>query len=157
MLPTIAAVGAYHVMNPNSYNGFENKFGFAFSVGAMVKIPLWHWGGLSSKVKAAECEARLKQVELDDAKEKIELQVQQATYRSQEAQKTLEMTRSNMKKAEENLRVAQLAYKEGMGTTDDVLTAQTAWVQANSERIDAEIDVQLCNVYLSKVLGTMKY
>ena len=157
MLPTVAAVGAYHVMNPNSYNGFENKFGFAFSVGAMVKIPLWHWGGLSSKVKAAECEARLKQVELDDAKEKIELQVQQATYRSQEAQKTLEMTRSNMKKAEENLRVAQLAYKEGMGTTDDVLTAQTAWVQANSERIDAEIDVQLCNVYLSKVLGIMKY
>ena len=38
-----------------------------------------------------------------------------------------------------------------------VLAAQTAWLKANSEKIDAEIDVQLCNVYLSKVLGTMKY
>ncbi len=157
MLPQLAAFGAYHAMNPNSYDGFKNKFGFAFSVGAMVKIPLWHWGGLSSKVKAAECEARLKREELDDAKSKIELQVQQANYRYQESLKTLEMTRTNMKKAEENLRVAQLAFKEGMGTTDDVLTAQTAWLQANSERIDAEIDVQLCDVYLSKVLGTMKY
>ena len=156
MLPTVAAIGAYHATNPNSYNGFKNKFGFGFSVGAMVKIPLWHWGGLSNKYKAAQVEARMKRLELDEAKEKIELQVNQANFRYQEAQKTLDMTRTNLAKADENLRVAQLAFKEGMATSDDVLTAQTAWLQANSEKIDAEIDVQLCDVYLSKVTGTMR-
>ncbi len=42
-------------------------------------------------------------------------------------------------------------------TLDNVMAAQTAWLKANSENIDAEIDVQLCNVYLSKVTGTLKY
>ena len=123
----------------------------------MVKIPLWHWGGLSNKYKAAQVEARIKRLELDEAKEKIELQVNQARFRYQEANKTLEMTRTNLAKADENLRVAQLAFKEGMATTDDVLAAQTAWLEASSEKIDAEIDVQLCDVYLSKVTGTMRY
>ena len=50
-----------------------------------------------------------------------------------------------------------LAFKEGMGTIDEVLTAQTAWLKANSEKIDAEIDVQLTYEYLTKVMGTMNY
>lgn len=66
------------------------------------------------------------------------------------------MTISNMDKAEENLRSAQLGYKEGVLTTDDVIAAQTAWLAANSEKIDAEIGIRLCDVYLSKVLGTLQ-
>ncbi len=65
------------------------------------------------------------------------------------------MTRSNLAKANENLRIAQLAFKEGLSTTDDVLTAQTAWLKANSENIDAEIDIRLCDNYLRKVTGTL--
>jgi hypothetical protein len=37
------------------------------------------------------------------------------------------------------------------------MTAQTAWLKANSEKIDATVDVQLCDVYLSKVLGRLNY
>ena len=44
-----------------------------------------------------------------------------------------------------------------MLTANDVILAQTGWLQANSERIDAEIGVRLCEVYLSKVLGTLGY
>ena len=157
MLPQVAAVGMYSLMNPNSYNGYETKFAGAFSVGAMVKIPLWHWGGLTNKYKAAKTEATIKRLELADAKDKIELQVNQASFKNQEAWKTYEMTKRNLEKANENLRMAQVGFKEGVSTTSDVLAAQTAWLKANSEKIDAEIDVQLCNVYLSKVLGTMKY
>ena len=157
MLPQVAAVGMYSLMNPNSYNGYETKFAGAFSVGAMVKITLWHWGGLTNKYKAAKTEATIKRLELADAKDKIELQVNQASFKNQEAWKTYEMTKKNLEKANENLRMAQVGFKEGVSTTSDVLAAQTAWLKANSEKIDAEIDVQLCNVYLSKVLGTMKY
>lgn len=156
MLPSVAAVAAYHAMNPNSYNGFAHKFGLAFTVGAMVKIPLWHWGGLTSKYKAALAEARMKQFELDDVREKVELQVNQASFKYQEAFKTYEVTCKNLAKADENLRMAQISFKEGVSTADDVLTAQTAWLKANSEKIDAEIDVRLCDVYLSKVMGELK-
>ena len=99
----------------------------------------------------------MKGLELEEAKEKIELQVSQASYKTAEAAKTLRTTESNLSKADENLRQAQLGYKEGVMTLDNVMAAQTAWLKANSENIDAEIDVQLCNVYLSKVTGTLKY
>ncbi len=120
-------------------------------------MPLWHWGGLSNKVKAAQVDANVKRLELDDAKEKIELQVNQAMFRYQEAFKTWEATKANMAQAEENMRIANLAFKEGMGTLDEVLAAQTAWLKANSEKIDAEIDVQMTHEYLNKVMGNMHY
>ncbi len=157
MMPKLAAVAALHATNPNSYDGFENRFGAAFSVGATLRVPLWHWGGLSNKVKAAQVEADVKRLELADAKDKIELQVNQATFRYQEAFKTWEATKANLAQADENLRIAEIAFKEGMGTLDDVLTAQTAWLKANSEKIDAEIDVQLTHEYLNKVRGNMNY
>ena len=157
MMPKFAAVAALHATNPNTYNGFENRFGAAFSVGATVKVPLWHWGGLSNKVKAAQVDARVKRLELEDAKEKIALQISQAAFRYQEAFKTFEATKANLSQADENLRIAGIAFREGMGTVDEVLAAQTAWLKANSEKIDAEINVQLTHEYLNKVMGTMNY
>ena len=157
MMPQVVAIGAFHMTNPNTYNGFENRFAGAFSIGAMVKVPLWHWGGPQNKYKAALTEAMVKRLEIDDAKDKIALQVSQANYRMQEAWKTYEMTRANLEKAEENLRIAQVAFTEGMATTDEVLTAQTAWVKANSENIDAQIDLRMCDVYLSKVTGDLNW
>ena len=94
---------------------------------------------------------------MEEVKEKIELQVAQANFKYQEAYKTYEMTKANLVKADENLRIAQLAFREGMATSDDVLAAQTAWLMAHSEKIDAEIDLMMCDVYLSKVTGNMKY
>ena len=96
-----------------------------------------------------------KRYELEDAKEKIELQVAQASFRRQEAEKTRDVTRANMAKAEENLRTAGIGFREGVIPVSDVMAAQTAWLKANSEAIDAAIDVRMCDVYLSKVLGTL--
>ncbi len=157
MLPQVVAFAAYHASNPNSYNGFENKFGFAFSMGAMVKVPLWHWGGLSNKYKEALAESRLQKVKIEDAREKISLQVNQATFRYEEAWKTFDKTKSNLIEANENLRCSQLAFREGVANLETVIAAQTAWLQACSENIDAQIDILLCDVYLSKVMGEMKY
>lgn len=157
MMPKLAAVAALHATNPNSYNGFENRFGAGFSIGATLKVPLWHWGGLSNKVKVAQVEADVKRLELDNAKEKIALQISQAAFSYQEAFKTYEATKTNLAQADENLRIAGIAFKEGMGTIEEVLAAQTAWLKANSEKIDAEINVQLCYEYLNKVMGTMTY
>ena len=67
------------------------------------------------------------------------------------------MTASNLDKADENLRQASLGYREGVMTLTTVMEAQTAWLKAYSENIDAQIDVALCNIYLRKVTGTLDY
>ena len=157
MLPNIALIGSYSFTNPNMFDGFKNRFGGAFSVGVMVKIPLWHWGGNYNGYRAARSAETISKIQVADAREKIDLQVCQAAYKAQEAVKTYLATESNLAKAQENLRTATLGFREGVITTDDVMAAQTAWLKAHSENIDAMIDVKLCDVYLSKVLGTLGY
>ena len=157
MLPKIAVVGAYSFSNPNVINGFEKKFGGGFSVGATLQVPIWHWGGDYKRYKAAKSNTRAQELLLEDLEEKVELQVSQARFSLDEAEKTYKMATLNMTKAEENLRQAQLGFKEGVLTTSDVLAAQTAWLAANSEKIDAEIGVRLANTYLAKVAGLLPY
>ena len=155
MLPNVALVGSYSFSNPNLYNGFQKNFSGAFSVGAMVSIPLWHWGGNYYKYKAAESEQLAMKLKLEDARELVDLQVNQAAYRYQESYRTWTMTQANLASAAENLRTATLGFKEGVVTSDDVMAAQTAWLKANSENVDAMIDIHLCKTYLSKVLGKL--
>lgn len=157
MLPKIGIVGAYSFSNPNVIDGFEKRFGGGFSVGAAVTIPIWHWGGNLNKYKAAKSNTTAQKLLLEDLEEKVQLQVSQAQFSFTEAKKTYDMTVTNLSKADENLRQAQLAFKEGVMTSDDVIAAQTAWLAANSEKIDAEIGIRLCQTYLAKVLGNLAY
>lgn len=155
-LPSVALMGNYMVTNPSVFNGFENKFKGMWNVGVMLQLPIWHWGEGTYKVKAAKAEARIAQYQLEDAREKIELQVSQSAFKVSEAAKKLTMADKNMEKASENLRYATLGFKEGVIATSNVLEAQTAWLSAQSEKIDAQIDVKLTEIYLQKSLGTLK-
>lgn len=154
-LPSVAFVGNYMLTNPSLYNGFEKKFKGMWNIGVAVQVPIWHWGEGSYKVKAAKSEARIAQYQLDDAKEKIELQVNQSVFKVNEAAKKLTMAEKNMEKADENLRYANLGFEEGVIPASNVLEAHTAWLAAKSDKIDAQIDVKLTEVYLQKALGTL--
>ena len=155
-LPSVALLGNYIVSNPSVLNGFEKKFKGIWNMGVMVSIPIFHWGEGSYKVKAAKASARAARLQLDEVKEKIELQVNQSSFKVNEAAKKLSMAEKNLEKANENLRYANLGFREGVIPTSNVLEAQTAWLSAQSERIDAQIDVRLTDVYLKKSLGILK-
>ena len=157
MLPNVAMVGAYTFSNPNIFDGFSKRFDGAFSIGAMVTIPIWHWGGDYNKYRIAKTNVNIAKLSLDEARDNIALQVSQATHKAQEAQKTLIAATTLLDKANENLRIAMISFKEGVIPSSDVMEAQTAWLSAQSQLIDAKIEVRLCNLYLSKVLGTLQY
>lgn len=155
-LPSLALTANYMVTNPSLVNGFERKFRGMWAVGAMVQIPIWNWGEGMYKVKAAKAEANIARYQLADVKEKVELQVSQASYKVNEAAKRLTMAEKNMEKADENLRYAKLGFTEGVVPTSNVLEAQTAWLSAQSDKIDAQIDVKLTEIYLRKSMGVLK-
>lgn len=154
-LPTVALMGNYIVSNPSVFNGFENKFRGMWNVGVAVQVPIWNWGEGIYKTKAAKAEARIAEYQLSDAKEKIELQVNQSVFKVNEAAKKLTMTQKNMEKANENLRYATLGFEEGVIPALNLLEAQTAWVSAQSDKIDAQIDVKLTEIYLRKATGEL--
>lgn len=155
-LPSVALMGNYVATNPSVFNSFEKKFKGMWNVGVVVSVPIWHWGQGIYKVKAAKSEARIAQYQLDDAKEKIELQVSQSAFKVREAAKKLAMAEKNLEKANENLRYANLGFEEGVIPASNVLEAHTAWLSAQSEKIDAQIDVKLTEIYLKKATGVLQ-
>ena len=155
-LPQVALTGGYAVSNPNLLNGFEKRFRGFWNVGVLVRIPVWNWGDVKYKVHAAKGATAIANLKLEEAREKIELQVNQNSFRVTEANKKLAMAKANIERAEENLRTANLGFQEGVITPTTVMEAQTAWLQAQSEVIDAEIDVKLSQVELQKALGTLE-
>ena len=155
-LPQVLLTGGYAVSNPNVLNGFEKKFGGLWNVGVLVRVPVWNWGDVAYKVRASKGATTIAALELDEAREKIELQVNQSSFRVSEAVKKLEMAKASTRRADENLRTANLGFSEGVISPSTVLEAQTAWLQAQSEKIDAEIDLKLSQVNLQKAMGTLR-
>jgi outer membrane protein TolC len=155
-LPQVLLVGGYSASNPNVYNGFQRKFSGAWNIAVMMRVPIWNWGDVAYKVRAAKGATTIAALELEEAREKMELQVSQSNFRVNEANKKLEMAKVSQQKAEENLRTANLGFQEGVISSTTVMEAQTAWLQAQSQLIDAEIDVQLSQVNLQKSLGTLR-
>jgi outer membrane protein TolC len=155
-LPQVLLTGGYALSNPNTFNGFEKKFSGFWNVGLLVRVPIWNWGDVKYKVRASKGATTIASLELDEARELIELQVHQSKFKVNEANKNLEMALSNVANAEENLRMANLGFKEGTVSFTTVMEAQTAWQQAQSQKIDAEIGVKLSQVELQKALGTLQ-
>ena len=155
VLPNVALTANYLVTNPNSFNGYKNEFAGMFNMGVVVQVPLSGWWEGTYKRNAARAETHIRQLEFEDAKEKIELQVNQSVYKVNEAGKKLTASARNKEKAEENLRHATLGFEEGVIPALNLMEAQTAWVSAQSSLIDAQIEVKLTDIYLTKAMGKL--
>ncbi|MBR4525144.1 MAG: TolC family protein [Bacteroidales bacterium] len=157
LLPQVALVGAYTMTNPNAFNGIQNSWnGGMLSAGVMVKVPIFHGMESMQKYRKAEAERQVYASKLDDAREMISLQVTQQRNLCDEAARKYRMAESNLTSAEENLRSANLGYEAGVIPTSTVLGAQTAWLSAHSEYLDAGIEWQMAVSQLQKVEGNYK-
>ena len=152
-LPQLALMGGAFFTNPSVYNSFERKFKGSFNVGVAIRVPVLDWGENMYKIRASKCATNLAQLTYDEAHDMIELQVAQSNFRVREANKNLVTAKKNIQCAEENLRCANVGFKEGVMNTTDVMTAQTAWLKAKTQKIDAEIDVKLSETALERALG----
>ena len=152
-LPTLALTGGYGMTYPSMFNGFEKKLKGTWSVGLLLKVPIWEWGEGKHKVAAAKADAAVAGLQLQEAREKITLQVNQTALAVNQAVKKLGLTEKSQSRAEENLRMARVGFKEGVVTTSDLLAAQTAWLAAQSDKIDAKIDIMITRAIYEKALG----
>ncbi len=150
--PNIAFTGGYLFSNPNLFDGFKNEFGGTFMAGVVVNVPIVHPGGIYS-VRAAKAKRREVAYQMEEAQEMIELQVNKLRYELELAYKKYDQAQSNLVQAEENLRLADESFKSGMCSSSDLMAAQTAWISANSEVLDAEIEIEMNSVYLRQALG----
>lgn len=153
--PQVALTGGYLLSNPNTFNGFERKFSGTWFLGIVARMPLWDWRDGHYKLAASKAATTIARLEHNELEEKIDLQVQQERFKVKEAYRRLELASKHVSSAEENLRCANLGFKEGVMNLTDVMTAQTAWESAQSQKIDAEIEVKLSLLGLRKAMGQL--
>ena len=152
-LPHVLLTAGYSVSNPNLFNGFQKRFTDLWNIGVTVQVPVWTWGENKYKIRASRTATSIAQLEMDDVRKKIDLEIEQNRLRLKDANKQLATSHKNMAAAEENLRCANVGFKEGVMTVTEVMAAQTAWQTSRMAIIDAEISVKLAQAGLQKALG----
>ena len=156
--PNIVASANYIYTNPNVDNGFSNDWkgkGF-FSVGVAVNIPIAHADDIL-RLKAAKHEANLVALKTEETKELLSLQITQANQKMLEANQKVTMSALALSNAQEVLKYATEAFDAGMATASDVMQAQTAWLSAACDLVDAQTNAKVCHTYLNRYTSTLQY
>lgn len=150
--PNIVATGGYLLSNPNIFNGFSNSWGGTWMAGVAVNVPLVHPAGVFA-IKAAKAKRREVACQTEEARELIALQVEKLSCELEQAYTHLTQAESDLEAAEENLKLADESFKAGMCSSSDLMAAQTAWMKAQGEVIDARIEIAMGRTYLNQAMG----
>ena len=154
--PNIVASAGYVYTNPNVENGFSSDWkghGF-FTAGVVVNVPIAHADDIL-RYKAAKHAANAVALKTEETRELLTLQTTQANQKLTEAQQKISLARLTQNNAAEVLRMAQESYDAGMITASELMQAQTAWLAAATDLVDAEVEAKTTETMLRKYLGKL--
>lgn len=141
-LPNAGVSVGYNYFNV-ILDGMDNYDSHGMNAMASVKIPITSFGERKGKIKAAKADYNIKQYELQQAEEYLQLEIEQARLNFLDAKTRVEMTNKSLEQADENLRISQNNYNLGMETIVNLLEAQAEWQKAYSNKIDALTDLKI--------------
>lgn len=154
--PNIVVSANYIYSNISAENGLNSDWkgkGF-FTAGVAVNIPIVHVDDIY-RLKAAKHAVRAAELKEEEARELLTLQTTQATQRLTEAQQKIVLARLTQNNAAEVLRMAQESYDAGMITASELMQAQTAWLAAATDLVDAEAEAKTTETRLRQYLGKL--
>jgi outer membrane protein TolC len=125
------------------------------TVGATLKIPLFHAGETRQKVAAAKEELAQERLKQEDLAGKMNLDLQQQANIVDEARLELKLRKRNLEQCEENLRISRKSYSVGMETLSEVLTAQLLWQQAYAELVESRYQAKVKMMKWRKAAGRL--
>jgi outer membrane protein len=152
-LPNLVLNAGYTFMNPNPYRGLANEIGSDYNIGVVFNVPIFHFGDKKHTLNAARAEHEAAITKLDETKELLVLQLQQAVYRYNESATKSEYAALALEQASQNLSYTDDNFREGILKTTDLLEAQVLWQKAWSEVIDARTEQQMSLCNLKKTTG----
>lgn len=146
-MPNVVGIASYSAITPNIFEAPRDKFGTNWVLGIGVNIPITGIFQGTVRYKQAHNERLAYQQKKKEAEEKIRLQIQQQIYSLKEADKKLSAAARSLVHAKENLKYAEIGYKEGVVPLLNLTMAQTAWSRSHDNYIDAWIEK---NIQLTK-------
>lgn len=139
-LPEVAVGATYGV------NNLLGKMADNAVVFATVNVPLTGWWEISHNARKQDILRQQAELNRDDLRQKMELQVRQAVDAENEALQLLTIRRQAVSDAEENLTESRNYYDAGMIGVSDYLEAQTLLRQAQNEYVDQMVTARMASV-----------
>lgn len=106
-----------------------------------------------SKIKQAETSLVKAKEQAKQLRDSAALEVRQAYLNMTEAEKRIGTAGIAVEKAQEDMMIAQEKYRAGVGTNLDVIDAQLALTQAQTNKIQALYDFNVSKAKLDKAIG----
>jgi outer membrane protein len=135
-------------------NLFDRK---TYSLGLGVNIPIFSNWNTENVVQFAEVQFKNAEEDLRVLERTIKIEVKQGYLSLIAGKKSLEVSRENVKAAEENRRINNERYSLGSGTILDVLQADRDYTQALNDRINAKFEFLKLKDALMNALGKLDY
>ncbi len=155
MLPSVGLAAGYHYLSGLKLNNDRLFDGGSFGVMLNVKIPLFHFGEHSQKVKADKASLQQAKYESEHSRQMMELEMRSAYSNLQEADAAFTMTKTALEQATENMRLSKSMFDNGMETLSDYLEAQVIWQQANEEHITAGFNRYVSYIDYQRTIGAL--
>ncbi len=148
-LPTVSASGTQG-WSGSKFPGDNNNW----TVGVSASWNIFDGGVTNAKIK--EAQANMEKVNHSDQQTRtaVELEVRQAYLSMKEAEARIETSKVAVGKANEDLKASQAKYYAGVGTNLDVIDAQVALTQAETNATQAVYDYSVNKAKLQKAIGT---
>lgn len=132
---------------------FRHKFNM--TVGAVLKMPLFHANETRHKVAAAKEAMYQEQIRQQELADKMNLDLQRHANEVDEARLELQLRKRNLDRCEENLRVSRSAYTVGMETLSELLVAQVLWQEAYAELVESRYQTKVKMMKWRKAAGKL--
>jgi outer membrane protein len=152
--PTINAIGHYERfgdtpgVSGSLYKDQENWY-----VMGVASWNFWEWGRTKNRVNASRSRENQTAYSLQNIKDQVTLEVKNSWLTLHEAEKQLAVTQKAIEQAEENYRISRERYHEQVGTSTDVLDAQTLLTRAKSDYFNALSDYNISMARLERAMG----
>jgi outer membrane protein TolC len=148
MLPRFFLEGKY-TYTENRYQVYEGIRSLTLG----VSLDLFEGGKTTSELKALDFEEKKILAEEKKAKDEIKLEVQKYYLDFLNAKERIRVTENAVRQAEENLRITEIKYKEGVGTGTEVLDAIAALSLSETNYYRALYDLMRAEAGLAHAVG----
>ncbi len=148
-MPQVSA-SATQQWSDKNWPGDENG---NWGVGVNVSMNIFDSGVTLSKIHGAEADLKKAEETYRDTVDVVNLDVRTNYLSLREAEKRIKTTELAVEQADEDYRIAQLRYMNGVGTNTDVLDAQVALTQAKTNYTQALYDYNTSKTNLETSIG----
>ncbi len=125
------------------------------SAGINVAIPIFDRNLTRSRVSQARIASRTARVELEKLERQVEVELGEAMANYQTASEQVDVSRSRLAFAEKALESTRQRYRAGASTLTELTTAQSGFVEAQYDQVDAELRKVIKAMALSFYRGDM--